>query len=175
MKAPSLSPDHGIDSPAPIKSAIAICVVYDDDLARDRAQRVGPHLLRELGALLEVSFSWWKSKFFYHPRILQMASDAAARADIILFSWHSGNHLPLVITDWLNTALARRDESEVVLVSLLGTGVPASLQSSPAVACLSQIARKASMDFLSYADPVLAGWSDPDVPTTAGRAILIEK
>ncbi|MDA1276658.1 MAG: hypothetical protein O2960_21780 [Verrucomicrobia bacterium] len=173
IKTTSFEADRAFDPPAQVKSSIAICGVFDDDLTKFRAQRAVPHLLSELGDMLEVTFSWWRAKFLYHPRALQMASDAVAHSHVILFSCRSGHDVPLVITNWLDEALARREKGERVLVALLESGSAGSPQPSLAEACLHRIARKAKADFLFHAEPVQAGQSNSDFPIIPSRQILI--
>ncbi|MBI4326487.1 MAG: hypothetical protein HY674_14655 [Chloroflexi bacterium] len=173
MKTTSLDAARTFESPAPVKSSTAICVVYDDDMAKLRARSALPHLLGELGSVREISFSWWRAKFFCHPRALRMASDAIAHAQVILFSWHTGHTLPLVIANWLDEALARRENDEPILVALLESGSADSRRPSLAAACLRRSARKAGVDFLCNAEPVLAGQSTFDFPIIPGQEVLI--
>lgn len=173
MNASKLEPAPVFDLPTPVKSSVAICVIFDDDLAKLRAQRVVPHLLGELGDLVEISFSWWRAKFLYHPRALRMASDAVAHAQVILFSWQTGHSLPLVIANWLDEAQARRENDEPMLVALLESGSADSRRPSLAAACLRRSARKANADFLFNAEPVLEGRSNSDFLMMSDRAVLI--
>lgn len=174
MRTTTPAADRGFDPPPLLKPSIAICVVYDDDLARDRAQRVGRHLLGELGEFVEISFSLWQADALSRPQIQELADDAAAQSDILLFSWQAGRDVAPEIAQWLDEALARRAESERVLVALLECGATVSPQPSPAAACLGRIARKANSDFLFHAEPVPRRWSALDFATTPDREFLVE-
>lgn len=161
MRTITLAADRGFDPPPLVKTSITICVVYDDDLARDRAQRVGRHLLGELGEFVEISFSLWHAEALSRPQIQDLADDTVARSDVILFSWQAGRDVTPVISQWLDEALARRTEGERVLVALLECGVSVSHQPSPAAACLGRIAQKANLEFMFHAEPVAEALVSP--------------
>lgn len=167
MSANPLAPGRAFAPPPLIKPSLAICVVHDDDFARDRAEQVGRHLLGELGDAAELSFSWWRSQFLWHPQALQMAGDAVAHAHVILFSWRSGHNLPLVITNWLDEALARRAEDKSVSVALLESVSAGSSQPSLAAARLRRSAQQAGVNFLFHAEPARRNWSAPIAVSTS--------
>lgn len=158
---------------APVDPPTAICVVYDDDNARLRVRSAVLPLLGELRSALKLSFSWWRTKFLYHPQAFRLASDAVARAHVILFAWHKGHTLPLAIVKWLDAALARRKQDEPVLVALLESGPAGSRRPSLAAACLRRSAQKANADFLFNAEPARAGQRNTAYSVIPGREALL--
>ncbi|MCI0352199.1 MAG: hypothetical protein L0Z53_22495, partial [Acidobacteriales bacterium] len=140
------------------RPSITVLVVYEDDASRERAMRAEAQLAQNLSSSVNVRFSWWKLKLFFHPRIMQLATEALRKADIVLFAISVGGELPLVARAWIEAELGNRDCHQCGLLALLETGAGGLPRPSPAELFLSDVARNAGLDFLSQAtDAIYAG------------------
>lgn len=136
------------------KPVIRIFTVYEHDLNRNRAQLMQEELTRRLGHSFSFSVSWWKLKSLWHPKMLQLAADAVAQADIMLFALLSGGELPQTLTKWLEKTLQHSAPHRVSLLALLETGGMIVPRLSSAEICLSRLARQAGLDCLCYSDSI---------------------
>lgn len=136
------------------RPVIKIFVVYDDDLSRDRARHMEEDLGRRLGCSFNISISSWKLKSLWHPKMLQTATDAAAKAEIILFSLLSGRDLPQAAKNWLENGLITNPAHKTCLLALLETGGVLMPRLSPAEVYLSNLSSKVGVDCLCYSDSI---------------------
>jgi hypothetical protein len=136
------------------KSAVKIFVVYDSDLSRDRARQMENDLGRRLGCSFDFSVSSWKLKSLWHPKMVRMAADAAAKAEIILFSLVSGGELPQAVKNWLGNVLINNPAHKVCLLALLETGGTFGPRLSPAEVYVSNLSSKIGVDCLCYSDSI---------------------
>jgi hypothetical protein len=136
------------------KPVIRIVAVYEQDLNRDRAQLMQEELTRRLGHSFNFSVSWWKLKSLWHPKMLRVAADAVAHADIMLFALLSGGELPQTLTKWIEERLLHNKTHRVSLLALLETGGMIVPRLSSAEICLSRLARQAGLDCLCYSDSI---------------------
>jgi hypothetical protein len=136
------------------KSAVKIFVVYDSDLSRDRARHMEEDLGRRLGCSFDFSVSSWKLKSLWHPKMVRMAADAAAKAEIILFSLVSGGELPQAVKNWLDKVLINSPAHKVCLLALLETGGTFTPRLSPAEVYVSNLSSKIGVDCLCYSDSI---------------------
>ncbi|MCI0745484.1 MAG: hypothetical protein L0Y58_08775 [Verrucomicrobia subdivision 3 bacterium] len=133
------------------RPSVTVLVVYQDDTSRERAMCADAHLVQSLGESIDLRFSWWKLRSFFHPRIIQLATEALRKADIVLFSISLGGELPLVVRAWIEAELTDRDCYQCGLLALLETGAGTPQQLSSARLFLSEVARNAGLEFLSSA------------------------
>jgi len=136
------------------KPVISIFTVYENGLNRNRAQLMQEELTRRLGRSFNFSVSWWKLKSLWHPKMLRVAADAIAQADIMLFALLSGGELPQTLTKWLEETLQHSAPHRVSLLALLETGGLIAPHLSSVEICLSRLARQAGLDCLCYSDSV---------------------
>ena len=136
------------------KPVVRIVTVYEQDLNRSRAQLMHEELTRRLGRSFNFSVSWWKLKSFWHPRMLRVAADAIARADIIIFALLSGGELPQTLTKWLEERFLHKASHRVSLLALLETGGTIVPRLSSAEINLSHLASEAGVDCLCYSDGI---------------------
>ena len=111
-------------------------------------------LTRRLGRSFNFSVSWWRLKSFWHPKMRQVAADAIAEADIILFALLSGGELPQALTKWIEERLRHKTTHRVTLLALLETGGMIVPRLSSAEIYLSHLASKAGVDCLCYSDSI---------------------
>jgi hypothetical protein len=136
------------------KPAVKIFVAYDSDLSRDRARQMEAELGRRLGCSFSFSISAWKLKSLWHPKMLRMATEEAAKAEIILFSLVSGGDLPQAVKNWLEKGLVNAPGQKVCLLALLEIGGALMPQLSPAEVYLSNLSWKIGADCLCYSDSI---------------------
>jgi hypothetical protein len=111
-------------------------------------------LTRQLGHSFTFSVSWWSLKSFWHPKMRQVAADAIAKADIILFALLSGGELPQALTKWIEERLLHKTTHRVTLLALLETGGMIVPRLSSAEIYLSHLASQARVDCLCYSDGI---------------------
>src|SRR5271157_6094434 len=133
---------------------IRILVIYEHDLNRDRAGLLQEELARRLGRCFTLLVSWWKLKSLWHPKMLRLAADHLANADIVLFSLLSGGELPKTVTKYIEKGLLHSTTRRVSLLALLETGGMIAPRLSPAEIYLSHLASKAGVDCLCYSDGI---------------------
>ncbi len=136
------------------KPVIRIFTIYEHDLNRNRAQLMQEELTRRLGHSFNFSISWWKLKSIWHPKMLRMAADAIAQADILLFALLSGGELPQALTEWIEGRLLHKTTHRVALLALLETGGMIVPRLSAAEVYLSRLASQSGVDCLCYSDSI---------------------
>ena len=107
-------------------------------------------LTRRLGHSFSFSVSWWSLRSFWHPKMRQMAADAIAKADIILFALSPEGELPQTLTKWLEERLVHKTTHRLTLLALLETGGMIVPRLSSAEIYLSHLASQAGVDCLCY-------------------------
>jgi hypothetical protein len=111
-------------------------------------------LTRRLGRSFTFSVSWWRLKSFWHPKMRQVAADAIAKADIILFALFSGGELPQALTRWIEERLLHKTTHRSALLALLETGGTIAPRLSSAEFYLRHLSSKAGLDCLCYSDGI---------------------
>jgi len=133
-----------------VRPSLDICMIFDDAAALERAHQVRRHIVKGLGGSLELLFSLWPIAELSRPQIWEWAGAAAAHADVLLFSMHSGRAMTPAVATWLDATLARRDDQGRILFALLESGTAAMHSPSWADECLRRCTRTANVDFLSH-------------------------
>lgn len=123
-------------------------VVYQDRTTRDRAIRLCDHLIETFWSDLALEFSWWKFDYLREPGISRLAAEAAARADLILFSAHASKELPPHVESWIESWLKRRENRTAALVALIGLAADPLKGMTPVHIYLREVAQRAQMDYL---------------------------
>ena len=131
---------------------INIFVVYQHGLNRERALVTQEELARKLGQSFTISLSWWRLESLWHPKMCRVATEAIARADIILFSLLSGAELTHTVRELIEQQLLNNLPHRVSLLALLETGGISAPRLSPAAIYLSRLSAKAGVDCLCYRD-----------------------
>jgi hypothetical protein len=125
-----------------------VVVVYEDIAAHDRAMELAGRLDEEMGLDLPFTFDSWNFKDLGEPASAQAATEAAARADIILVSAH-GNDLPSAVGHWLEHCAGERTSAEGALALFLAEPFMLSAASEAIIARLRYAASLLKMDFVS--------------------------
>jgi hypothetical protein len=136
----------------------SVAVVYEDTGSRERALNLCHHLAQGFRAEIDFSFTWWRFRYLEDPDIAQAAAQAAAAADILLFSATRHEDLPEEVRNWTELWVPLRTRGEGVLLVLTEDTEGVELSASPLFRFLRNLARRATMDCL----PRL-----PDDPWTA--------
>jgi len=111
-------------------------------------------LTKRLGRSFNFSVTWWSLKSLWHPKMLRVAADAVAQADIMLFALLSGGELPQSLTKWIRERLLHNTTHRVSLLALLETGGVIVPRLSSAEIYLSRLASEAGVDCLCYSDNI---------------------
>jgi hypothetical protein len=126
-----------------------VVIAYEDTEARDRAITLSHRLVRDFWREIDFSFSWWRFKYLRDPVIASAASDAATKADIVVFSYHVANELPIEATDWLDRWTSARSRPAGIVVPLVESVPVPEIEASSALVCLQDAARRAGMECLT--------------------------
>jgi hypothetical protein len=111
-------------------------------------------LTRRLNQSFNFSVSWWCLKSFWHPKMRQVAADAIAKTDIILFALCPGGELPQALTRWIKERLLHKTTHRVALLALLETGGMIVPRLSSVEVYLSHLASEVGVDCLCYSDSI---------------------
>jgi hypothetical protein len=137
----------------------SVTVVYEDTGARERALCLCHQLVRSFQAEIDFAFTWWRFRYLEDPDIAQAAAQAAAQADILLFSVTNRDDPPQEVRNWTELWVPRRSPGDGVLLVLTEDPEDGGLSASPLFMFLNNVARRASMDCLPrFSDEP---WSTP--------------
>jgi hypothetical protein len=129
----------------------SVTVVYEDTGARERALRLCHHLVQGFKSEIDFVFNWWRFRYLEDPDIAQAAAQAAAQADIILFSTTNRDDPPEEVRNWTELWVPLRNPGEGVLLVLTEDTESDGLSASPLFRFLRNLARRAAMDCLPRA------------------------
>jgi hypothetical protein len=146
-----------------------LVVVYEDTATRDRALQVCDHLAIELEDEVHFNVTWWRMDFLTNPSIAWQATEAALRADMILFSLHAGPTLPPALEHWAQSWVEEREISGGAVVGLIGSRQEFANWASPRHARLAKLAENARMDYLPQ------GCFNPDEISAAAMSQVGER
>jgi hypothetical protein len=143
-------------------------VVYEDAAAYDLAMEICGGAMARFEAELPFAFSFWKLKDLNDPVSAHWAAEAAAHADIILFSL-PGRDLTPETNRWLDACVQARTKAEGALALVVTEPQGAGLAVGALLSRLQFAAHRLRMDFLPLLPPLTAKDSDaPAVPLSAG-------
>ena len=129
----------------------SVAVTYADAFTRERAIRICDHMVVELGKDLNFTFSWWKFDYLCDPKLSRMAAQAAAQADMIIFSAHADDELSAAVRSWIESWVPKKEKQPSALVALIGTIEDPQKGLTPAHFYLRNVAQRAKMDYLPQA------------------------
>lgn len=127
---------------------LSIAVIYEDLMTREFAIATHQHLKPTL-AEFDFECTWWKMDFFHHLGFADMAAEAAAKADIILFSIHAKTDLQL-IKAWVERWFHRHAKNQGALVALIEAKDEQTMLRSPVRSFLRHVADEIGMDFFGH-------------------------
>jgi hypothetical protein len=112
-----------------------------------------------------LSFDFWKFKYLGEPELARRASEAAARAEVVIFCTHGGA-LPPGVEMWLQDSVKSRTRMEGALVLVLAEPFNPPSGNGRLVSSLQAAADEAHMDFL----PLLPHGRGTSSSTLFGRS-----
>jgi len=130
-----------------------VAVVYDDIASRVRAIHLSENLASRFEGDLDFNFTWWNVRFLKDPQISTLAENAAAEADLVLFSISQAAEPATPLKAWIRRWLARRNSDEGALAVLLDQSTASKDQVTPLESYLRKIAEGGHMDFLPRMTP----------------------
>jgi len=122
-------------------------VMYEDGAAHDLAMEVCGGMMNRFGVELAFAFSFWSIKDLSDPVLAHWATEAVARADIILFSL-PGQDLTPATSQWLDTCILTRTKTEGALALMVTETAGAGLAIEALLSRLQLAAHRLRMDFL---------------------------
>ena len=125
-----------------------IVVVYEDLTAHYRAMELGTRLAASFGEEPTFIFHSWDFRELGEPASSAEAVQAAAQADILLFSIH-GNDLPWAVTRWVEACVDARGRRDGALAVLLAEPFCLSPSSGSMLIWLERAAHRLSVDYVS--------------------------
>lgn len=151
MNAIQLSPTGPrLDTP----ERCEVAVVYDDIASRVRAMHLSESLANRFEGDLDFNFTWWNIRFLKDPQISNLAEEAAAEADLVLFSIGEAAEPAPALKAWIRRWLARRQSDEGALAVLLDQTIATKDHITPLESYLRKVADGGHMDFLPRMMPV---------------------
>jgi hypothetical protein len=124
-----------------------IIVMYEDISSRAAAMEVCQRLRIQLQDKMQLMFDFWKLKYLGEPELARRASEAAARAEVVIFCTHGGA-LPPGVESWLQQSIKSRTKADGALVLVLAEPFNTASASGRLVSSLHAAAQEAHMDFL---------------------------
>jgi hypothetical protein len=152
------------------RESVAVAVVYEDTLTRDRAMVVCDELVQRFWAEVDFEITWWRESYLADSDIAMAATDSATNADLIVFSTHAEGDLSAGLTAWIETWLDKRQEREGALIGLIGTPDDAITHADLKHRYLTKIAERAKLDYLSSVLPIAAQAVDESIDSIHKRA-----
>jgi len=134
----------------------SIAVVYTDRPSRQRALGLCDSLAGRLAEELQLEFTWWNTRYLEDSRVAQLASDAVANSDLVLFSTDDTVTLTPEVKAWLERGLRQPDNRQRAFAAYLdrnatGPRRQESRSTSTLEDYLKAVATKARMDYLTFA------------------------
>ena len=140
-------------------------VLYEDAAAHDLAMEVCGGVMARFDVELAFAFSFWKVKDLNDPVSAHWAAEAAAHADIILFSLPAHDLTPET-SQWLDACVQARTKVEGALALIVTEPPDAGLAFGALLSRLQFAAHRLRMDFLPLLPPL------PDTSIEASAAPL---
>jgi hypothetical protein len=153
----------------------SIAVVYTDRPSRQRALGLCDSLAGRFGDELQLEFTWWNTRYLEDSRVAQLASNAVANSDLVLFSADETVTLAPEVKAWLERGMRQPDDRQRAFAAYVdrNTGTPPRKERRSASSLedyLRTVATKAHMDYLALS-PVAsaaAATNTPVVPSHWG-------
>ena len=130
-----------------VAEACKIVVLCEDAAARDRAVEVFDRISTSLADGLTFAINCWHFADLAEQESAQCASQAAAGADIIMFSTR-GTGLPVAVNEWLDAFSQPKGKSEGALAFLMVDPCNPSAAIGNMISRLAEAAQRLGMDFI---------------------------
>ena len=96
-----------------------VVIIYEDSAAGKRAKHFYDSVIRELVDECDFSLELWNFQALAFPDIGNSAAEAAARADIVIFSMHRKARLSVQTRDWIERWSGLISDNRSALVVML--------------------------------------------------------
>jgi hypothetical protein len=138
----------------PIAHPCQFLVLYSDLAAKTQAERLGAKLSAKFSDEIEFCFSWWVFSVLRDPRLLHLAVEEAAAADIILFSLGRSRNLTVEVAAFNERWLKLRHGNEGLLAYMFEDETEEAEEepvaySSSLADYFRELAKKSQMDFIA--------------------------
>jgi hypothetical protein len=130
-----------------ITDACKIVVLCEDSAARDRAVELFNRISASFSGDLSFAITCWNYGELAEQSSGQSASEAAALADIIMFSTRSSD-LPSAVGNWLDGIAHPKGKSEGALAFMLTDPDNPTAPAAKMITQLTEAARRLDMDFI---------------------------
>jgi hypothetical protein len=127
-----------------------MAVFYDDDFARDRAMQLCGRLSDRFHEDPPFDFSWWRIRHLKDPAVAQLASQVAARADLVFVS-SSRAEPSIELKKWVEDWLPRRRGHDGALVTWVNRSSRGEAETQLEL-YLRSVAKEGQLDFLPLMD-----------------------
>jgi len=131
-----------------------VAIVYDDIASRVRGMHLSENLASRFKGDLDFNFTWWNVRFLKDPQISSLAEEAAAEADLVLFSISQAAEPAPALKNWIRRWLTRRQGDEGAMAVLLDQSTATKDQITPLESYLRKVAEGGRMDFLPRMMPI---------------------
>ena len=138
------------DASAEALEQCEMAVFYDDDVARDRAMQLCGRLSDRFHEDPPFDFSWWRIRHLKDPAVAQLASQVAARADLVFVS-SSRAEPSMELKKWVEEWLPRRRGHDGALVTWVNRSSRGKIETQLEL-YLRDVAKKGQLDFLPLMD-----------------------
>jgi hypothetical protein len=132
----------------------SIAVVYTDQPSRQRAFGICDSLAGRFGPELQLEFTWWNTRYLQDSTVAQLASEAVANSDLILFSTDANATLTPEVKRWLEVGMPQ-SQRERAFAAYLDKHPGGARRARPSTSALDSylrtVARQARMDYLALA------------------------
>ena len=128
---------------------LAVVIIYEGRAAGRRAKYFYENLVRDLRGKYDVNLDLWSFPILAISQIGNLASQVAAKADIVILSLRGDAEIPAEIREWIETwsqLIADNDPALVLLVVRHQTS-----KTCVAVDYLQVVANKLGIDFFAEA------------------------
>jgi hypothetical protein len=126
--------------------ACRVMVLYEDAAAHERAMEVCARLSGQFNGELSFAFASCSFPGLSDPAIARESLDAAALADVLLFSTRGA--VPQPTRQWLENCIARRNGREGALALLLNEPPDPATSLGAVLSWFEHAAARSKMDFL---------------------------
>lgn len=131
----------------------SIAVVYTDRQSRERAIGLCDSLAGHLPKELQLEFTWWNTNYLRDSEVAELAGDAVANSDLVLFSSTDDATLTPEVKSCFERAIGQADDRERALaVYIERAGKPRPSSASSLDWYLKDVARRGGMDYLAMDD-----------------------
>ncbi len=123
-----------------------VVIFYEDAAARQNAFDRCEQLRREFSGDVSFELDWWRMSTLTSPVLAQLAEEAVADADVVIFSFETAN-LPEDIHQWLETWQSPRSKADGAMAIIVNEPIDPCARDTVFLP-LQTAAAKRGLDFL---------------------------